>query len=201
MDVYEHTPSAIHDTGHINTPTTIDIHDTIMLIIFGRSCNIPATYTQFLASILCIHCRTQAEWVGGGMWELSFWSDYNSKCTGQRGSIATGWTHIVALKRDGTVVAWGLNSDNQTNVPSGLTGVVAIAAGGAQSIALKNDGTLVKWGCNCYAIPAINEYITAVTIGQGFTAVLTSSGRLISWGTNQLNLIDVPIYYTSAPSS
>jgi hypothetical protein len=103
MDVYEHMPSAIHDTGHINTPTTIDIHDTIMLIIFGRSCNIPATYTQFLASILCIHCRTQAEWVGGGMWELSFWSDYNSKCTGQRGSIATGWTHIVALKRDGTI--------------------------------------------------------------------------------------------------
>jgi len=38
--------------------------------------------------------------------------------------------HNLALKSDGTVVAWGDNSSGEATVPSGLSGVVAIAAGG-----------------------------------------------------------------------
>jgi alpha-tubulin suppressor-like RCC1 family protein len=49
----------------------------------------------------------------------------------------------VALKSDGTVVAWGQNSDGQTNVPVGLRGVMAIAAGSRHTVALKSDGTVV----------------------------------------------------------
>ena len=39
------------------------------------------------------------------------------------------------------MVAWGDDSAGQTNVPAGLTNVVAVAAGGFHSLALKNDGT------------------------------------------------------------
>jgi alpha-tubulin suppressor-like RCC1 family protein len=45
----------------------------------------------------------------------------------------------VALKSDGTVVAWGSNYKGQTTVPSGLSGVTAIAAGGDHTVALKLD--------------------------------------------------------------
>ena len=43
----------------------------------------------------------------------------------------------VALKQDGTVVAWGGNGSGQTTVPAGLSGVVAIAAGWGNTVALK----------------------------------------------------------------
>ncbi|MST01202.1 MAG: hypothetical protein EXS29_07820, partial [Pedosphaera sp.] len=54
-------------------------------------------------------------------------------------AIAAGGWHTVALKQDGTVVAWGENYKGQTTVPAGLSGVVAIAAGGAHTVVLKLD--------------------------------------------------------------
>ena len=54
----------------------------------------------------------------------------------------------MALKQDGTVVAWGRNGDGQTRVPAGLSGVVAIAAAASHTVALKQDGTVVAWGKN-----------------------------------------------------
>ena len=63
-------------------------------------------------------------------------------------AIAAGGLHTVALKQDGTVVAWGHNIFDQTKVPAGLSGVVAIAAGGSHTVAFKQDGTVVAWGKN-----------------------------------------------------
>ena len=46
-------------------------------------------------------------------------------------AIAAGASHSLALKSDGTVVAWGCAGIDcgQCSVPSGLSGVTAIAAG------------------------------------------------------------------------
>ncbi|MEN9974335.1 MAG: hypothetical protein RLZZ282_341, partial [Verrucomicrobiota bacterium] len=52
----------------------------------------------------------------------------------------------VALRADGTVVAWGLNTDGQTSIPSGLSNVTSVSAGGNHSVALKSDTTVVAWG-------------------------------------------------------
>lgn len=69
--------------------------------------------------------------------------------------------HTLAVKRDGTVWAWGYNflgqlglgDQTQRNTPtviSGLTNVVAVAAGFSHSMALKADGTVWAWGANFY---------------------------------------------------
>jgi alpha-tubulin suppressor-like RCC1 family protein len=44
-------------------------------------------------------------------------------------AIAAGSVSSLALKRDGTVVAWGFIGHRQAAVPAGLRNVVAIAAG------------------------------------------------------------------------
>ena len=49
--------------------------------------------------------------------------------------------HSLALTAEGRVVAWGSNDVGQTNVPSGLSNVVAIAAGDHHSLALTAEGT------------------------------------------------------------
>jgi alpha-tubulin suppressor-like RCC1 family protein len=51
-------------------------------------------------------------------------------------AIAAGSYHSLALKSDGTVVAWGGNMNGQTTVPVGLSGVTAISAGAAFCLAI-----------------------------------------------------------------
>jgi DNA-binding beta-propeller fold protein YncE len=88
-------------------------------------------------------------------------------------AIAAGYYQSLALKGNGTVVAWGdtgtLTTNvptgyGDTNVPSGLANVVAIAEGGFHSLALKNDGTVVAWGYN----------------GQGQTNVLSGLTNVVA---------------------
>ncbi len=68
-------------------------------------------------------------------------------------ALAGGHLHSLALKDDGTVLAWGDNQDGElgdgTNTDSSepvqvseLNGVRVIAAGGLYSLALKDDGTV-----------------------------------------------------------
>src|SRR5216684_561096 len=60
-------------------------------------------------------------------------------------AIAAGGYHSLALKSDGTVVAWGCDGSGESTVPANLTGVIAIAAGELHSLALKSDGAVVAW--------------------------------------------------------
>jgi len=80
--------------------------------------------------------------------------------TGVTAIAAYGFScHSLALKRDGTVWAWGGNSKGQLGDGSttnrltpvqvrDLTGVTAISGGGHHSLALKADGTAWAWGYN-----------------------------------------------------
>src|SRR5439155_16461825 len=44
-------------------------------------------------------------------------------------SIAGGGTHNLALKEDGSVIAWGESCYGQSTVPADLSNVVSVAAG------------------------------------------------------------------------
>ena len=104
--------------------------------------------------------------------------------------------HSLALKGDGTVVAWGANNYGQADVPAGLNGVTAIAGGTSHSVALKSDGTIVAWGRNDYGqtnIPVGLNGVTAIAGGgEQHTVVLKSNGTVVGWGGNEFGQISVP---------
>ncbi|KPA12012.1 BNR repeat domain protein [Candidatus Magnetomorum sp. HK-1] len=81
-------------------------------------------------------------------------------------SVAAGFSHSMALQKDGKVMAWGSNNTSQlgnisvgsesylpvyVNGPASetyLTDIIAIAAGKQHSVALRSDGTVWTWGDN-----------------------------------------------------
>ena len=83
------------------------------------------------------------------------------------------------------VVAWGMNTVGQINVPIGLKGVQAIAAGYSHSVALRSDGTVVAWGSpGRIQVPAGLSDVTAVTAGAYHTLALLRDGSVVVWGDN-----------------
>jgi hypothetical protein len=96
-------------------------------------------------------------------------------------AIAAGTAHSLALKGDGTVVAWGCRGFDygQCTVPSGLSGVTAIAAGKYHSLALKGEGTIVAWGCGAGSdqngecrVPSGLSRVTAIAAGLSHSLAL-----------------------------
>ena len=93
-------------------------------------------------------------------------------------AIAAGDNHGLALKSDGTVVAWGPNQGGQTSVPEGASNVVHIAAEGSYNVAIRSDGTGIGWGAA--ETPELTD-LTNVAAASYYVA-LKADGRLISRG-------------------
>ena len=72
-------------------------------------------------------------------------------------AVAAGDGFVVGVKRDGTVVAVGINTDGQCNVNS-WTDIVAIASGSKYTVGLKADGTVVAVGNNSYGQCNVSEW-------------------------------------------
>jgi hypothetical protein len=105
--------------------------------------------------------------------------------------IACGYYHSLALKDDGTVVAW-MRGDlqptfGQTDVPQDLGNVVAIAAGHSHGLAVREDGSVVTWGMDLrravVPVPAEATNVIAVAAGDFHSLALTSEGKVLAWGS------------------
>lgn len=124
-------------------------------------------------------------------------------------AVAVGGEHALALRSDGTLWAWGLNTHGQIGdgtltgrqapVRVGSeTGWTQFAAGYAHSVALKSDGTLWAWGMNDQG--QLGDGTTAertapvrvgsdadwrsVATGGSRTHAIKSDGSLWGWGEN-----------------
>ncbi|MBP1991628.1 RCC1 domain-containing protein [Paenibacillus eucommiae] len=110
--------------------------------------------------------------------------------------IAAGEQHSLALKADGTVVAWGGNINGQATVPVGLSGVISIAAGWNHSLALKADGTVVAWGNNDDSgqttVPSGLSGVVSIAAGRAHSLALKSDGTVVAWGNNDKDQASVP---------
>ena len=126
--------------------------------------------------------------------------------------VACGQQHTAAIKTDGTLWTWGINSygrlgDNTSTIRStpvttfaGGTNWKQVACGGLHTSAVKTDGTLWTWGRNIEGQLGDNTIINRTTpvttfaggtnwkqlsCGYGFhTAAIKTDGTLWTWGSN-----------------
>ena len=133
--------------------------------------------------------------------------------------ISAGEAHSLALKADGTVWAWGCNTNGrlgdgtQTHSHTaiqvtGLSGITDIAAGGRHNLAIKNDGTVWAWGYNNYGQLGINstanQYtpievlslndIESIDCGANHSFALNSNGVLYGFGRNDFGQLGTGDY-------
>jgi len=116
-------------------------------------------------------------------------------------AIAAGDDHSLALRADGTVVAWGgRNWYGQTDVSPQATNVIAIAAGGNHSLALRADGTAVGWGINLYGqtdVPPQATNLIAIAAGYNHSLALRADGTVVGWGQNSWGQTAAPSQATN----
>ncbi len=109
--------------------------------------------------------------------------------------VSAGLTHAVALRKDGTMVAWGDNSVGQCGFPPGLSGVKTLDGGTGNTIALKHDGTVVAWGDNYWGqcdVPAGLADVATISVGSFHVLALKNDGTVAAWGNNSGGQCDVP---------
>ena len=124
-------------------------------------------------------------------------------------SVSAGDNHSLAIKTDGTLWSWGLNSSGQLgleNVTSRSSPVqvgllsdwASVSAGGAHSLAVKADGTLWAWGSNANGRLGLNISLSthrsspvqvgalsnwsSVSAGSGHSVAIKTDGTLWAWG-------------------
>ena len=111
-------------------------------------------------------------------------------------AISARANNALAVKGDGSVVAWKYNLYSQTDVPeSAASGVQAIAAGGSHSLALRDDGTVIAWENNDghqTEVPAGLSNVKAIAAGEDHSLALKSDGTVVAWGSNSYGLMDLP---------
>jgi hypothetical protein len=100
--------------------------------------------------------------------------------------------YSMALKNDGTVLAWGTGAGNS---PPPLTNVAAIAAGRYHGLALLSDSTVVAWGTwedGPAVVPPGFSNIVAISAGDTHDLLLKSDGTVTAIGYDTVGQANVP---------
>ncbi|GGU32210.1 PKD domain-containing protein [Lentzea flava] len=104
-------------------------------------------------------------------------------------AIDAGYEHSLALKADGSVIAWG----GQLEVPQeARSGVTAIAAGDNHNLALKADGSVIAWGDNSNGQttvpPQARHDVIAIAAGGVHSMALKADGSVVVWGDEEFSV-------------
>jgi alpha-tubulin suppressor-like RCC1 family protein len=116
-------------------------------------------------------------------------TDPGATVTGVSAAIGAGYWHSLALKADRTVIAWGNNSQGQTNTPASLTNALQITAGYHHNLALRPDGTVVAWGYSSSGqtnVPAGLTNVVAIAGGDAHSLALKADGTVTGWGNTSV---------------
>ena len=132
--------------------------------------------------------------------------------------ISAGLVHVLALKDNGSVYAWGYNnagqlgnnSNERSFVPvlvTGLNNATKISAGDMHSLAVKADKTVWAWGDNANGQLGNNSTINSklpvqvinlanvkeISAGYVNSYAIKEDGTAWAWGNNNVGQLGVPI--------
>ncbi len=125
-------------------------------------------------------------------------------------SAIAGSYHNLALRGDGTVVAWGENGAGQLGdggrkhrrtpvAVRELTDITAVPAGEGHSLALTSSGGVFAWGSNEWGqlgdgsrenrhtpapVPGLASGFAAIAAGEKYSLALHADGAVVAWGLN-----------------
>ena len=144
--------------------------------------------------------------LGQGTYQATQWTPAQVGSDTDWAAVSTGIRHTLALKKDGSLYAWGNNeqgclgdgTETSRDTPTRIgtaTDWVAIAAGSYNSFAIKKDGSLYAWGSPYQGDGTEDNHVTPTRIGTDTDWVRVASGRfhsialkadgtLYSWGSN-----------------
>lgn len=130
---------------------------------------------------------------------------------------ASGATHTLAIRQNGTLWAWGNNgqgrlgrnstaaSSSPVSVVGGFADWCQVSAGCAHSAAIRTNGTLWTWGCAANGILGTNSTVSRssptcvvgfsdwcqVSLGLCNSAAIRTNGSLWTWGSNNVGQLGV----------
>jgi alpha-tubulin suppressor-like RCC1 family protein len=212
----------VDNSGQLGDGTaggTRESRDTVKTDAGGTTplTNVIAVSGGFNHSIALRSDGTVWTWGGDGNGQLGDGAGDSSRAYAQQVpglanviAIDAGESHCLVLLSDGTLRAWGLNSDGQIGdatviprsspVQPNITGVTQIAAGYFHNAALKADGSVFTWGddttgqlgsgasgADVLAPTQINTItqVTDIKSTMGFdTYARRRDGAIFAWGVN-----------------
>jgi hypothetical protein len=110
-------------------------------------------------------------------------------------ALGMAWGADKQFTTGGHLQVWGGGALGETNVPAGLTNVVAIGGGASHGLGLKNDGRVVAWGYNNSGqtnVPAGLTNVVEVAGGVQHSLALLANGTVAAWGDNTYGQTNVP---------
>lgn len=114
-------------------------------------------------------------------------------------AASAGGCHSLAIRQDGSIVAWGRNDQGQLDVPEPNEGWTAVAAGGYSgltnlgwSVGIRGD-SLVAWGYPTYTqVPQPNSGFVSVVANETHTLALRRDGSIAAFGDGWAHQCEVP---------
>ena len=111
-------------------------------------------------------------------------------------SVVSSSTHVLALRADGTVKAFG--GDNlfgELLIPSGVVGAIEVAVGEFFSAALLSNGQVIVWGSDAFGVvvvPTVATNVISLRAGASHLVALRADGTVVAWGNSADGRTSVP---------
>lgn len=117
--------------------------------------------------------------------------------------VAVGYDFAMGRRTDGSLRAWGANSEGQTNMPAFTAPVTQLSAQWSHGLALQSDGVVRGWGYNHHAQTLVPANLTAVAIAcsEKRSLAINTAGLLVEWGEPHLPPAGLTNLFSLAASS